>query len=152
MSTVRCASSVADEDQDVARSNAVERFARANIRDDERLDFAAEVVLGPHPVLSQMLFSLTMGGPRPRTANGYLHPNHGVAILTDRRLFVVAYGRTVMEVPRGLARARESGGSAVMPWVDVRWGHDVVRTAFHWGRARRDRFAELLGAQPDATR
>lgn len=122
-----------------------ERVARQHLAEGERLDFAEEAILSPHPVLAQMLHALTMGGPRPRTEEGYRHPNHGVAVVTDRRVFVAAYGRVVMEVPRTRPRVEAVGGSPVVPWADVRWGDRTVRTAFHWSRAQRDRFVELLG-------
>lgn len=122
-----------------------ERLARPHLADDERLEFAAEAILSPHPVLSQMLFALTMGGPRPRTEAGYREPHHGVAAVTDRRCFVVAYGRAVMETPRQRMRVEAVGGTPVVPWADVRWGHRTVRTAFHWSRTQRDQFVELLG-------
>jgi len=122
-----------------------ERIARQHLAEGERLDFAAEAILSPHPVLAQMLHALTMGGPRPRTQHGYEHPNHGVAVVTDRRVFVAAYGRAVMETPRSRLRVDGIGGTPVVPWADVRWGDRTVRTAFHWSRAQRDRFVELLG-------
>jgi hypothetical protein len=120
--------------------------ARRSLPREVEIDFAAEVVLSAHPYLSQMFNALTMGGPKPRTEEQLLWPSHGLAVVTPDRLLVLAYGRAVMDVPRSSARVQGTGGSAVMPWVDVRWGRRTVRTGFHWGRTRRDRFVELLGA------
>ena len=123
----------------------VERFAMRRLNAGERLEFAVEAVMSDHPLLSQMLYSLTMGGPKPRSEDRILQPNHGIAVVTDQRLFVIAYDRVVMDVPRSIVRVQAVGGSALIPWADVRWGRRVVRTAFHWGRSGRDRFVDLLG-------
>lgn len=110
----------------------------------ERIDFATEAIFGPHPYVRQILSGLTMGGPRPRTAEQRRTPANGVLVLTNRRLLVIAHESVVREAPRGTVRISGVGGAGIIPWVDTLVAGEPLRIGFHWAWSARARFVELV--------